>query len=188
MKLLKGIRNFYGSHILILFISVFLVATLWVIASRSGIAFSVLTGLIYIASIYSVGWNCGDRDGRKIPGYYPSKAFPFLLAGFSAVIPLSLYALCFLCPNLWFVDVPFIRGELQFLFPGNYLQGTTDLIYKMWYFPLISFMGNAEPLLYAIPMILQSFLIVIGYFVGTTRFRMMDFFMQKFVFRKKKEQ
>ncbi len=187
MKLLKGLKSFYGIHILILVISVFLLATLWTIASRSGIAFSAITAIFYMMAAYSVGWNCGDRDGRKIPGYHPSKSFPFILAGLAAVIPLLLYVIRFLFPDLWHVKIPFINGEYQFFFPGNYLQGTMDLVYKIWYFPFISFMGNGNPILYLIPIIVQSVLIVTGYFVGTTRFRIMAYLNQKIVFGKQKE-
>ncbi len=187
MKLLKGVKSFYVSHIVILVISIFLLVTFWGIASRSGIAFSTVTVIFYMMAAYSVGWNCGDRDGRKIPGFYPSKSFPFILAGLTSIIPLLLYAVRFLFPNLWYVDIPFINGEYQFFFSGNYLHGTMDLVYKIWYFPFISFMGNGNPILYLIPVLVQSLLIVIGYFVGTTRFRIMAYLYPKIVYNKQKE-
>lgn len=187
MKLVKAMRNFYLSHVITSLISIFLMGTLWSLASRSGMGFSAITALIYVIVIYSVGWNCGDRDGRRIPGFYPDPKFPFLLAGLGAIVPVLLLAVRFLFPGLWSVNLPFITGETEFLLAGNHLQGTMDFIYKLWYFPFLAFMGNGDFWRYLLPIVLQSVLIIIAYFVGTTRFRIMDFITRKLVFTKKKK-
>lgn len=188
MKLLKAAGRLYTYHLIMVAVSLFLVITFWGLAERSELVFSSITILIYGITVYSVGWKCGERDGRRIPGFYPSKSFPFLLAGLGAIIPVLLYVTAFAFPDLWHADIPLFNGEYEFLFAGNYLKGTPDLIYKLWYFPFISLMGNGNPFLYAFPVFAQALLIVIGYFVGTKRSRLLEKVKQKMVFVQKKEE
>ncbi len=189
MKLFKLVKSLYLSHIGGSLAAIFLLVPLWSVISRSGLLYTILTALIHIALIYSSAWRAGDKDGRKIPGYYPDVKLAIKAALWGTVLPLLLLAVRYLAPDLWFVDFPMISGEREFLSTGIYFEGTPDLIYKLWYFPYLVFLGNGNILRYLLPILLQSGVVIAGYYVGTKRFRAFDYVMQKMMFApKKKEQ
>ena len=187
MKLFKAVKSLYLSHIGGSFAAIFLLVPLWAVISRSGVLYSLLTALIHIALIYSSAWRAGDKDGRKIPGYYPDINFAIKIALWGLAFPMLLLAVRFLVPDLWFVDFPIISGEREFLSTGIYFEGTPDLIYKLWYFPYLAYLGNGNILLYLLPILLQTAVVIGGYYVGTKRFRALDYLMQKMMFESKKK-
>ncbi len=188
MKLFKAVLKLYLYHLLFVFVSLFLIVPLWKMVEGAPVWFSVVTTLFYVIAMYSIGWNCGRLDSRKIPGYYPDRVFPFKAAAIGAVLPVLLLVFRFVFPDIWHLNVPFINGEYDFFLTGSRLQGTTDLIYKIWYFPMEAFLGNSNPFTYALAILVQPVVFVAGYFVGLTRFRMLDNLIGKLMFSKKKQQ
>ncbi len=187
MKLFKAVRGLYVSHIFGSLAAILLLIPLWSVISGSALAYFLITAGVHICLIYSTSWRCGDRDGRKIPGFYPSYRFAGMVAGWGLVIPVLLLALRFVFPNLWMTDVPIMNGGLAFLSTDIYFQGTTDLMYKLWYFPYLFFMGNGSFFRYLIPILIQTLTVFLGYYVGTKRIRVLDHVMQKMIYQEKKE-
>lgn len=188
MKLFKAVSKLYLYHLLFMFVSIFLIVPLWGMVEKAPFWFSALTSLFYVIAMYSIGWNCGRLDSRKIPGFFPDKKFPFKAAAFTVIVPIGLLILRFACPDIWHVNIPFVNGEFDFFLTGSRLHGTTDLIYKVWFFPFEAFLGNSNPFTYALIILVQPVVFIAGYFVGLTRFRIMDTLVGKLVFRKKIQQ
>lgn len=188
MKLGKAVAKLYLYHILFIFISLFLIVPLWTLVEKAPVVYSGLTGIIYVIAMYSVGWNCGKLDSRKIPGFYPNPKFPLIAAGIALIIPVILLIFRLAFPDALPLNLPFVNGEYDFFLSGNQLAGTPDLIFKTWYFPLEAFLGNGNIAAYILIMLVQPVFFIAGYFVGLTKFRVMDVLMDKMVYSKKKQQ
>ncbi|MBE5039294.1 hypothetical protein [Ructibacterium gallinarum] len=188
MKLGKAVAKLYLYHILFVFISLFLIVPLWTLVEKLPFLYSSLTGLIYVIAMYSIGWNCGKMDSRKIPGFYPNPKFPFIAAAMGLILPVILLIFRLVFPDIWPLNLPFVNGEYDFFLSGNRLAGTADFIFKTWYFPLEAFLGNSNIVTYILVMLVQPLFFIAGYFVGLTKFRILDVVMEKLVYAKKKQQ
>ena len=188
VKLWKAFWKLNLYHILFAFLALFLVVPCWTMVEKAPVAFSVLTSLIYGCAIYSIGWNYGRLDARNIPGFYPDKSFPVKAGALGAIIPVILLILCLAFPNIWHINIPFVNGEYEFFLTGNRFRGTTDMIYKLWYFPFEAFLGNGRLVTYILAIFVQPILLIAGYLVGLTKFRILDTLIGNLVFSKKKKQ
>ncbi len=187
MKFWKAVGKIYGFHFLFVFISLFLIGPLYGFVDKMPILFCGATSFVYGCAMYAIGWNLGRLDSRKIPGYYPSKAFPFKISVLGAVVPLFLLVLRFAFPDIWQINWGLFHGKYDFFFTGNKIQGTPDFIYKLWYFPFGIFLGNGRILTYVLAIFIQPALVVAGYFVGLTRFRLLDVLLPKIIYKKNQD-
>lgn len=188
MKLFKAVAKLYLYHLMMVFIAVFLIVPLWALLEHLPLCFTLVTGFLYCACMYSTGWNFGKQDSRKIPGYYPNRLFPVKAGLLGMILPVALLIFRFAAPGAWPMSWPVTGGEMDFLFPGNLVHGTPDLLYKLWYFPLEAFVGNSNPFTYALMILVQPVVFTVGYQVGLTRFRMLDTLLGRLVYKKKIEQ
>lgn len=186
MKVAKTVKSIYLSVLGASFLSVLLLAPLWFLFNYSAVLYSSVTAAMQIALLYSAGWRAGDKDGRKIPGFYPSTKFAVSVAAWGAVIPLILLTVRFLLPDLFLTDIPGFCGEQEFLSTGIYIDGTMDLIYRLWNFPYFAFLGNRSLVRYLIPIAVQTLAVLVGYKVGCKRKRIFENLSQKLLFREKK--
>ncbi len=150
--------------------------------------YSAVTAFAYGCAMYAIGWNYGRLDGRKIPGSYPRPAFPFQISALGAIIPVFLLGLRLGFPDIWPLNLPFLYGEYEFFLTDNRLQGTTDMLYKLWYFPFESFLGNGRIITYVLALFVQPVLVTAGYFVGLTKFKLLDAIVELLVFSKKNKE
>ena len=148
--------------------------------------FGAITAIISLALIYSGGWNAGFRDARKIPGFYPDKILPVKAAVIFFIFPFVLYLLRVFFPTILPMDFPVTNGTYQFFLTGNYVSGTPDFIYKIWFFPYNAFMGNGNLLVYAFLLFVEPMVSIIGYHIGLTRFTILGFLHQKIVYTNRK--
>ncbi len=187
MKALKAACKLYLYHIIILLAFFVLMGPLWFAMDRFPWFYSFFMLIVYGCTIYSVGWNYGKKDGRRIPGSYPNPAFPVKVSLLASVIPLCLFLLRVFFPSIWHIDIPFVNGEFDFLLTGNRLQGTTDFIFKIWYFPFGLFLGNGKMVTYFLAVLVLPVLVISGYFVGLRRFKLLDVLVEKLLYSTKKQ-
>lgn len=183
-KLSSAVLKQFLYHLLNIFITIFLMAPLWSLFDKVQNLYSLITGWIYFVTMYSIGWNFGNRDARKIPGFYPDKKFPFIAAALGLIIPIILLIMRFALPDIWHVSLPFINGETDFLFKGNTLHGMTDFIFRMWYFPLEAFITSGSALSCILIIFVQPAALIAGYFVGLKRFRITEALFGKMLYEK----
>lgn len=148
--------------------------------------YSAITAFAYGCCIYAVGWNCGKKDGRKIPGFYPNPRLPLISSAWGVVIPVVLLILAVFFPDLWHTEIPFVNGEFEFFLTGNFVKGTTDMLFKIWYFAFESFLGNRRIPTYLLAILVQPTLMISGYFVGLTRFKLLDWMGHKILYQNDK--
>ena len=187
MKVLKAILKLYLYHVVMLVCIFVAIGPLWFLIDRVPILFSLVTSIAYGCMIYAVGWNYGKKDGRRIPGSYPNYLFAVKVAAYSSILPICLLIIRFTFPDLLRLDIPLVNGEGEFLLTGNLIHGTMDLIFKSWYFPLGSFLGNGRFITYMFAVLLLPILFISGYIVGLTRFKLLDFVWDKLMFSSKNE-
>ena len=185
MKVWKAVGKIYGFHLLFVLISTFMIGPLYGFADKMPVLFCGATSFAYGCAMYAIGWNLGRLDSRKIPGYYPTPAFPVKVSAICAVVPVILLILCFGFPDIWQINWGLFHGEYDFFFTGNRLRGTTDFIYKLWYFPFGIFLGNGRIATYLLAIFVQPVLVIAGYFVGLTRFKVLDMLLPKIIYKKK---
>ena len=170
MKLLRAFGKVIIHNLLLIIVSIFLVAPLNKLAESFPAIFSMITSIIYICTMYSLGWIFGFKDARKIPGYYPDKTFPVKVSLLCSVIPIILIVLKVFCPDIWSTNFPVANGEMDFFLAGNRFYGTCDMLCKIWFFPFGAFLKNDSILAFIAIFLIQPIFIYIGYIVGLTRF------------------
>ena len=174
MKLLRAFGKVTIHNLLLIIVSIFLVAPLNKLAESLPVIFSLITAIIYICTMYSLGWGFGYMDARNIPGYYPNKTFPVKVSLLCSIIPIILIILKVYCPDIWRTNFPVANGEMDFFLAGYRLHGTCDMICKFWFFPFGAFLKNDNILAFIVVFLIQPIFIYIGYIVGLTRFNISE--------------
>lgn len=187
MKVLKAVMKLYLYHVIILVVLFVVLGPLWFFIDRFPFLYSAMMTVAYGCTIYSVGWNYGKKDGRKIPGSYPNPVFPVKVSIYASILPVVLLAIRFLAPNLIASELPLLQGKYDFLLTGSRLYGMMDLIFKFWYFPFGLFLGNNCFITYLLAVLTLPILFTSGYFVGLTRFKLLDVITEKLVYSGRKE-
>ena len=188
MKLTKFTLKLYVSHITVMLVSILFIGIFPSMAMNSPYLFSSITGLIYIITMYSAGWNFGKRDSRKIEGFMPDKKLPVKAAAFGLVVPIILLVMCYALPDIWKINIPLFTDGVDFILENNKVSGTTDFIYKLWSFPLEAFLGNKNIFRYVLVMLVQPVAAIAGYNVGLTKYEIFASLIGKVIFKKKIEQ
>lgn len=188
MKLTKFAFKIYISHITVMLVSILLIGVFPSMAMNNPFLFSGITGLIYIISMYSGGWNVGKRDSRKIEGFMPDKKLPVKAAVIGLIVPVILLIMCYALPDIWKINIPLFTDGVDMVMENNKVSGTTDFIYKIWFFPLEAFMGNKNIFGYLFVMLIQPVCTIAGYNVGLTRYEIFANIIGKVIFKKKIQQ
>lgn len=186
MKLFKAFGKVTVHHLLLIIVSIFLVAPFGIFATKFPVIFSLITGIIYICTMYSLGWIFGYRDSRNLPGYTPDKSFPIKVSLLCAIIPIILIILMIFCPDILKVSFPVANGDMDFFITGNRFHGICDMLCKIWFFPFGAFLRNNNAIAFIIILILQPVCLYTGYVVGLTRFSIRDKLTSFIIFDKKK--
>ncbi len=182
MKVLKAVLKLYLYQFIMLVCLFVAMGPLWFFMDRFPIFYSFVMTIAYGCMIYAVGWNYGKKDGRKIPGSYPEPSFSVKVSVFASILPVCLFLIRFLAPDILPSGIPLLNGEYDFLLTGNRLHGTMDLIFKSWYFPFGIFLGNGRFWTYLLAVLALPVLFISGYFVGLTRFKLLDVLLKKLMF------
>ncbi len=186
MKTTKAVLKLYLYHIFILVIIFVAMGPLWFLMDNMPVLYSLITTVVYSCTVYSVAWNYGKKDGRKIPGSYPEPIFPVKVSAWASVLPIILFIVRFSFPYIISNNLPLINGKYDFFLTGNRLDGFVDFIFKLWYFPFGLFLGNGWFITYLLAVLWLPIMFISGYFVGLTKFRLLDFLSEKFVYTSKK--
>ena len=184
MKVFKLSIRFLVCQIGLVFMAATFYLMFYGISQSNPYLFSTITGLIYFGVMYSAAWRAGVADSRKIPGYYPDMKLPLWVGLTTLIIPVILYIIRFALPDIWKLDFPFLNGSYDFFVAGCKVYGTPDMIFRAWYFPLVKFIPDSNPVAYFIVMFILPAIIFAGYRVGLTRFSLLDHLYKKIVFKK----
>lgn len=187
-KALKAASKIYIRHLILVFITIFMVIALFSVTQKHPYLFSGITTLIYAAAMYGTCWHIGHDDSRKIPGSFPDKTIPVKVAVLTAVVPIILLIIRVAAPDIWPIDIPLVKGECDFFIAGCIVKGTPDMIYRIWYLPFASFVPCGNFALYIAEMFVLPVLIFTGYYVGLTRFSILEFISTKLVYENKNKQ
>ena len=187
-KALKAALKIYIRHLILVFITIFMIIGFFSITQKHPYLFSGITTLIYAAAMYGICWHVGRDDSRKIPGSFPDKTMPVKVAALTAVVPIILLIIRVSAPNILPIDIPLVKGECDFFIAGCMVKGTPDMIYRIWYIPFAAFVPCGNFALYIAELLVLPVLIFAGYFVGLTRFSILEFISTKLVFANKNNQ
>ena len=182
MKILKASLKLYVNHFISLLIFLVMFVPMFETAEKNPKLFSGITAIIYIAIAYGVAWNTGAKDARRIDGYHPSWNVPVAISAVTVVVPLALLVLLIVAPDLWYADLPFLRGDVDFFIGGFRFSGTPDFIFRMWYVHFAAFIPNGNILAYVFALLVLPVIIFAGYGVGLTKFKIFEFLYAKLVF------
>lgn len=184
MKLLRAVIRVYGYHLSVVLFSIFMLIPLFNLAQKWPYLFSAISVLLYVLVLYPVGWNYGYKDSRKIPGFYPDKKFAVQAAVVMMIIPGILFLLRVFFPDMWYVNLPIINGQNDIFLTGVKSSCTTDMIFKIWFFPMCAFLTNGNFFVYFLWVIFQPVIFVLGYFLGLKRISIKSFIFGKLVYKK----
>ena len=183
MKILRAVTRVYGYHLSVVLFSIFMLVPLFSLAQRLPYLFTTISFLLYVLVLYPVGWNYGYKDSRKIPGFYPDKRFAVQAAGLMMVIPGILFMLRAFFPDIWYINLPIINGEKDLFLTGVKSLGTTDMIFKIWFFPMCAFVTNGKIFVYFLWVLFQPAIFVLGYFLGLKRISIKNFIFGMLVYK-----
>ena len=185
MKLFKLTMNIYGKHLISILLTAMMITMFYAMAEKKAILFSLLSGLIYAALCYSAAWRYGSRDARRIQGFYPDRSLPVKASLLAMILPLAMIMLRIFSPDIWAVDLPFMKGETEFFIGGLKIYGTPDFIYRMWQLPLAGFIPSGNIVVYFLVLLIEPIFVCLGYEVGLRRFSIMEYVSAKLVFSQK---
>ncbi len=188
-KVLKTSFKLYLYHIFCVILAVLLLFPLFNFSQEKPYLFSIITTLIYIPTLYSIIWQVGRADSRKIPGFYPDKRVPLAVTGVTLIIPallilLSLALKIKVADGAYFADV--INGSSPFIFADNYINGVFDFLIKIWYIPFEAFLKNDSVLSFLLVLIIKPLIIFIGYELGVKRIQPDIKFLNNLIYKDKK--
>ncbi len=166
VKAFKAGMRVYLNQFLAVIITVILIVPLLSMAQKLPWLFSGITTWIFVAMVYSTMWRVGARDARRIPGFFPTRKHRLSFRFIVTVLPVCLLILRLAAPGIWRVDLPFMKGEVDFFIGGLKIEGTTDFILRLWYLPLAAFVPTGSIFAYAAQMIVVPAVVFEGYFVG----------------------
>lgn len=187
MKIFKASVRIYLTQFTIMLISLVMVIGLFSLAQKHPYIFSSITTAMYLISMYSINWNIGRSDSRKIPGYFPDKKVPVKVAIATAVLPIIFLIIRMAAPNIWQINLPFMNGEYDFFITGCKVNGTPDLIYRLWYFPFAAFVPCGKYFAYIAELFILPIIVFVGYNVGLTRFSVFEYLYARVVFSSKSD-
>ena len=131
--------------------------------------------LIWFGAIYSVGWNKGKKDARKITGVKPdikSNALAGLLCSGLTLILLLIRVAAF----------HIAAGGSVENNPG--ILVVSDIIYRLWNFPYASFMQSGTLLAYSVPILFHFIVYTISYVIGLKGFSFTEKILPKVLYKK----
>lgn len=182
MKAFKAGMRIYLNQLLVILITIILIVPLLSMAQNLPYLFSAITTVIYGMMMYSVAWNVGVRDARNIPGFRPDIKVPLKISLITAIVPVILLVLKLALPDIWAVDLPFMKGEVDFFIRDLKIEGTTDFIFRMWYLPLAAFVPTDSLFATVAQMFVLPAIIYVGYLVGLQRFSLFEYLYARVVF------
>ncbi len=188
LKVLKVGMLTYLIHISTVFLTFMMFLPLAGFAGEKPMAFSAITSVIYAVFMYNLLWKTGEKDARRIKGFYPDKTLPLKISLFTAIVPLVLLGIRIFAPDLWRVDVPMFRGEADFFIKGVTVSGVPDFIFRLWNLHLGAFVPPDNITAYVLSLIYQPFIIFVSYHIGLRRFRIVEYLYVKLMFKSRKEE
>lgn len=177
MKKILGLSwGIICAHLAAIFLSFVLMMFFGNLTEKIGIT-GILSVLIWFGAIYSVGWNKGRKDARKIAGVHPdlkSNALAALLCSGITLVLLIIRVLAFYIAA---------GGVVSSDKPGVLIAA--DIIYRLWNFPFVNYMQSGSLLSYSIPVIFPFVVYTASYMLGLKRFSIMENIMPDIIYKKK---
>ena len=184
MKTFKMFLKILGNHLLGIFLSIVMILFLGFLTGNLKL-FSVFTTLIYIALMYSAGWNVGRKDVRKLPGCEPDIKKAVKASLLFAVIPVALLAFRVICPFVFPLQwQPYGEG-FQMIQVNHPVTQISNIIYLIFFAPCIGFLQTGELLYYILPILIVPIFVPVGYLVGLRKFSIMDKYLPKVFYQNK---
>ena len=147
-----------------------------VVANKLGITW-IITVLIYFGAFYSVGWHKGKSDARKLPGMTEDVKKAVFASGIVCLITLAL--LVFRICTFHFAS----GGNIEYK-PAVFM--VSEILYRLWNFPLVDFMQKGTLVQYALPVIYPLIIVPVAYILGTKRFSFIENVWYKILYKNKK--
>lgn len=186
MTVLKGVGNVLKNHIIAVLIALIFSIPFSYISTVIPKIYNTILLLIYIAIIYSAGWNMGKKDSRKIEGYYPNIKRAVLIGLASATITAALLAFRVAAPHIFgqtYAVNPTNGSALELVDAGGAVAA--DVIYRIWLYPCLGFMPLGDFWSYLAMGLIIPFFVPIGYIVGLKRFSVIEKFYPKLIYKSK---
>lgn len=174
-KILKLSWGVIGAQLAAIFLSFMVMMLFGNLTEKLGIT-GILTAVLYFGALYSVGWNKGKKDSRKISGVKPEPKENAIAALMASGIVLLL--LIFRIGAFHIAAGGQIGVEPPVLI-------ISDILYRLWNFPLVSFMQSGSLLSYSVPVFLPFIIYIASYLIGLKRFSIMENIMPDIIYKKK---
>lgn len=165
------------SQLVAIFLCFMLMLIFGGLAEKFGIT-GVLSILIWIGVYYSVGWNKGKKDSRKIKGVSPdikSNAVAGLVCSLVTFLLLIVRVLAFHVAA---------GGQIG---QKSLILDLADIVYRLWNFPFIDYMQNGTLLSYFIPVLVPFIVYIVSYIIGLKRFSIVEKVLPRIIYKKKHE-
>ena len=174
-KILRLFVSILGAHFAAIFLSFVIQLFFGNLTNKIGLT-GIICALIYIGAVYSVGWNQGKRDSRKITGVSPdvkSNALAGLcLSGITLILLIIRVAVFHIAAG----------GVVTADKPGSLLAA--DVIYRLWNYPFVEFMQSGTLFSYIVPAVLPFVIYTLAYIFGVKRFSLADDVFRNIIYKK----
>ncbi len=184
MTVFKGVRSVWINHIIAVLISLICLIPFSYISTLIPTIYSSIMLFIYLAMIYSAGWNMGKKDSRRIPGYYPNVKRAVIIALVSASITAALLAFRVAAPYIFdriYVANPMNGSRLELADSGGMVA--SNVLYRLWLYPCVGFMPDGNFTAYVLMGLIIPVFVPLGYVVGLRRFSVVEKFYPKLIYK-----
>lgn len=188
MVFLKGVGTVLKNHIIIVLTALIFSIPFSYISNFVPTVYGIIWLWIYVAMIYSAGWNIGKKDSRNIPGYYPNVKRAVLIGLVSASVTAVLFLFRVIAPYVFepvYMANPANGSQMELVDSGGIVFA--NIAYRIWLYPCLEFMPDGDFWSYIIMGLIIPVFVPIGYIVGLRRFSIVDKFYPKILYRRKDE-
>lgn len=186
LTVFKGVRSVWLNHIVAVLIALICSIPFSYISRLIPTIYSSIMLFIYVAIIYSSGWNIGKRDSRRIPGYYPNVKRAVIIALVSTSITVALLIFRVIAPYIFdrvYVANPLNGSQLELADSGGMIAA--NVLYRLWLYPCAGFMPDGNFTAYVLMGLIIPVFVPLGYIVGLRRFSVIEKFYPKLIYKPK---
>ena len=187
-KISVGVRRILLYHVVFVFFAMLIIVPLEPLSNIMNTTVGAVAVFFYAVTIYSAGWNFGKSDSRRTADTINSDK-PKYLHGeelkvrFIRMIKASLLATI---PTLILLGIRIITPY----FTEEIVVALSNMIYRFWLAPFNPFFKDFEygiTFIYFLPIFFMPIFTTLGYKVGLTRFSVLEKFLPKVLYKKKKK-
>ncbi len=154
---------------------------------KNDLVFLIVSFFIYFSLLYTVAWEAGNKDSRKVNEFHPSFRSAFFPPLLSLTIPVFLLILRIIAFHIY----PTVWGpygdNFEFVEVSSSFFLITNTLYRAYNCYLLPLFDEKIFLTYLLPLLPPLIIFPCAYFLGVKRFDFISRFLPFLIYKKKEK-